>query len=134
MYSAGKEVLEQGLSLFSRILLGVVAGLFGVGMIFMGHAAKAPWFFYVFGSFCLFITVACITTGKVRVFFGRLIGALVFMAAAWYLVSELSSGPIISGMDADPSILNAAKFFILAGIPGLGYALFARFSPRESDK
>ena len=63
MYKSGQHVLNKGLSPFSRILLGSIAGLFGVVMILIAPEMSKPIGIYVFGAFCLIIFVMCITTG-----------------------------------------------------------------------
>jgi len=73
MYKSGQDVLNKGLSPFSRILLGSITGLFGVVMILIAPEMSKPFGIYAFGVFCLIIFVMCITTGKLSNYLGRVI-------------------------------------------------------------
>jgi hypothetical protein len=96
----------------------------------MAPSSGSPLGFFFFALFCAAIAVACLFTGKVRRFVGRLLGAAVFAISAWYLVDQLLGGAVMSGSRSEPSILNAAVLFVVAGIPGLLFALFGRFTWR----
>ena len=131
MYREAQEVLAPGLSRGAAISLGIVATLTCVGMAAMAPSSNSPIGFYLFAAFCGAIAIACFTSGKIRRMVGRLLGATVFVFSACYFLNELSDGPLISGRRSQPSILNAAIFLIVAGIPGLLYALLGRFSWRH---
>ncbi len=138
MYKEADEHIKSGLSPVPRIILGSVSGLFGVVLVFLGidgfehHVGN--WFFYVaFGMFCSFIALACVTWGRVRQFIGSCIGVIVFGAACWYLISELSGGVLISGRRSEPSVLNAIFFMIAFGIPALAYTIAARFGFQKRE-
>jgi hypothetical protein len=133
MYREGQEVLERGLSRGSRVFLGLVAGLFCAGMAVMAPSSGSPIGFYLFAVFCGSIALACLFTGRWRRLIGRFIGAAVFAASAWYFVGQLSAGTLISGSRSEPSILNALIFLLVAGLPGLLFALFGRFTWRRSQ-
>ncbi len=138
MYKEADEHIKSGLSLVPRIILGSVSGLFGVVLVLLGIDGFAHhvgnWFAYVaFGMFCSFIALACVTWGRVRQFIGSCIGVIVFGAACWYLISELSGGVLISGRRSEPSVLNAIVFMVVFGMPGLAYTIAARFGFRKHE-
>ena len=89
MYREAEEQINEGLSPLSRILLGSMAGLFGLMMIFIAPPTDKQVFFYLFGGFCLVIAFACIFKGRVRQFFGSIIGVVLVAASTWYLSSQL---------------------------------------------
>ncbi len=130
MYGEAQSVLTKGLSPFARFLLGTVSGLFGVALIWLEYISKNsqhPLAMYGFGLFCLGISFACMTRGRLRQLFGRLIGAMIFVVSLWYLYSMLDTGILTSGSRSQPSLMNAIIFFVVAGLPGLWYAIFAKF-------
>ena len=127
IYKVGADKINQGLSLASRMILGGVSALFGVMMILMAPSFDKTLYFYEFGVFCLLITVACVTWGRVRQFVGSTIGTVLFCAAMGYLYVETSSGPAISGARSSPSLLNAIGFLLAFGVPGAVYALKTKF-------
>lgn len=118
LYTTGKEVLAQGLSRGARILLAGFAGLFGAGMAWMAPHSGAPLSFYLFSAFCFAIVLACCLNGRTKRFFGRLIGAAVFIVTVWYCVEDW------------PHIRSIVLFW-LAGLPGLCYACLGRFYWRK---
>ena len=127
MYREGEEIINKGLSPFSRILLGLFSGLFGVVMVITAPDNDKSIFFYLFGGFCFLICFACIVKGKARQFLGSIIGVCIFLLSLGYLVNEIIGGPLISGSRSEPSVINAIAFLILFGIPGLSYALRVKF-------
>ena len=133
MYVEGKKALERGLSRGASILLGAISTLIGVGMILIAPSSGFPLGFYVVGLFCTAMAATCFLTGKARSFFGRLTGAAIFVFCVWYLFSQFTEGPIFSVSRSEPSVLNAVFLLILAGIPGLFYALFGRLSRKNPN-
>lgn len=127
MYEQANETINQGLSLGARIILGVISGLFGVVMLLVAPPTDKAIYFYLFGAFCLFITVACFTKGRVRQFVGSSIGSAIFIMGLVYLVSELAGGVFWSGRRSESSVLNALMYLIFIGVPGAAYAFKARF-------
>lgn len=129
---ANKIITNQGLSLGARLLLGLVAGLFGAVMFLAappGTDSKAIGF-YAFGLLCLLIAIACFTSGRVRQFIGSVIGCSIFLVGITYLVAELSGGKLWDS--TNPSAYNAAKYLLFIGIPGIVYAYKVRFGFRKS--
>ncbi|MFC5491421.1 hypothetical protein [Dokdonella soli] len=120
------------MSFGARLLLGLVAGLFGAVMFLAappGTDSKAIGF-YAFGVFCLLIAIACFTSGRVRQFIGSVIGCSIFLVGVTYLVAELSSGKLLGS--TNPSAYNAAKYLLFIGMPGIVYAYKVRFGFRKS--
>ena len=130
MYQQANETINQGLSLGARILLGSVAALFGLMMILIAEPPHKVDFIAI-GVFCLLISLACVTRGRVRQFIGSCIGVAIFLAGVAYLVAELGGGVLWSGSRSQPSIGNAILYLILIGIPGAAYAYKARFGYRK---
>lgn len=127
MYRAAEEKINEGLSLFSRIILGCVSGLFGLMMVLIAPPTDKQVYFYLFGGFCLVISLACIFKGKVRQFFGSLIGVALAILSICYLCSQLLEGGPLFSARSDQSIFNAIMFTLFFGIPGLTYAAKAKF-------
>lgn len=133
MYERANSEINRGLSFGARLLLGFMAALFGLIMVLTAPTGepRAVWF-YVFGVFCFLIAVACFTSGRVRQFIGSLIGCTIFLAGVAYLAEELSSGALLSGSRASPSIYNAGRYLLFIGIPGVAYAYKVRFGFRRA--
>ncbi|MCL1139191.1 hypothetical protein [Shewanella pneumatophori] len=134
MYKEAEEKLNEGLSPVSRWILGFVSGLFGLAMILMAPESSAPLGFIGFGAFFLLIAMACIFKGRIRQFVGSLIGTAVFCAALGYVYSQVTGGPVDSGSRSQPSIINSLLFLLVFGIPGISYAIKAKFGlvgPRQ---
>lgn len=127
MYEQANETINQGLSLGARIFLGSISGLFGVVMILVAPPTDKAVFFYLFGAFCLFISIACFTRGRIRQFVGSTIGVAIFIAGLAYLVAELTAGIYWSGQRSEPSVFNALLYLLFIGVPGAAYAYRARF-------
>lgn len=134
MYRQGQEVLGRGLGRGASIVLGTLAALIGGGMVLLADASPSPRGFHLFALFCGAIAVTCFATGKVRTWVGRLLGASVFAVSVGYFVGQLMHGPVISGGRSQPSLLNAAVFLFVAGIPGLIFAIFGRFAKRRPEE
>jgi hypothetical protein len=127
MYREANEKINEGLSPFARAILGLFSGLFGVMMIGIAPDGEKQIFFYLFGGFCLAISLACIFKGRVRQFLGSLIGVCLTILSGWYLLSQiLGGGPLFSAR-ADQSIFNAVLFSVFFGVPGLTYAIKTKF-------
>ncbi|MFC4310111.1 hypothetical protein ACFPN2_13555 [Steroidobacter flavus] len=118
-----------------RIFLAVAAGLMGLVMFLHGTTAEEDkaWFSYAFGAFCMLIAAAAVLRGRAARFCGSLVGTCVFVAALLYLGHELATGPVTSGSRSQPSIVNAVLFLLVFGIPGLLYAIKARFGFSKSE-
>ena len=86
------------------------------------------------GAFCLLIVVACVTKGRVRQFVGSCIGCVLFMPSGAYLLYELVSGPLFAGRRSELSVINALLAFVAFGVPGIAYAVSARFGLSKRPK
>lgn len=127
MYEAAEEQITKGLSPAARFLLGTVAGLFGLLMLAIAPGNPHAFFAALFALFCLLISLACFTRGRARQFLGSLIGGILFLGSLVYLCAELTGGPWFPGSRAEPSVTNAVVFLLAFGVPGMAYALKARF-------
>ena len=127
MYKVAEQQIRSGLSRGARLVLGLFAALFGIVMILIAPPTDKAVLFYAFGGFCLLITVACVTKGRLRQFIGSVIGCVMFGASAWYLVSQFMSGPVLSGSRSQPSVVNALLLFVAIGVPGIAYVFSAKF-------
>lgn len=127
MYKRSVEVLEAELSLGARIILGAISALFGVVMIITAPPTNKAILFYLFGSFCLCITVACFTRGRVRQFIGSTICTAVFLTGLTYLFSEIRGGVFWSDRRSQPSVFNALLYLAFIGFPAAAYVYKARF-------
>jgi uncharacterized membrane protein (UPF0136 family) len=133
MYKTAEEEINRGLSPVARSILGFFSGLFGIGMILMAPPDDNAIFFYAFGVFCLLIGAACITRGRARQFFGSIIGCLLFGLSAWYLYSQLTTGIFLSERRSEPSVIGSIFFFLAFGIPGITYAIKAKFGIARNE-
>jgi len=133
MYRQAEETINHGLSLGARLLLGVLATLFGITMVLIAPPTDKAIFFYAFGIFCLLIALGCFTKGRVRQFIGSVVGCAVFGLGVWYLVIELSRGAYGLGARGEPSVGNACLYLVFIGIPGATYAYRARFGLRRKS-
>jgi len=132
VYEQANATINEGLSLGARILLGSISALFGVVMILVAPPTDKAVFFYLFGAFCLFITLACFTRGRFRQFVGSTIGVSIFIAGLAYLAWELMAGVYWSGRKSEPSVINALLYLFFIGFPGAAYAYKTRFGfPRK---
>lgn len=131
MYEQANKTISQGLSPGARMALGFVSGLFGVVMLLIAPPTDAAIYFYSFGALCLVITIACITTGRLRQFVGSVVGCALFGLSLVYLVAEVTGGVDWSGRRSEPSVFNALLFFFFIGLPGVTYAYKARFGFRR---
>ena len=109
------RITRYGLSFGARITLAVFAGFFGVIMLHVGSGweGQGKMGINMFGTFCLFVAVACVTTGRVRQFVGSIIGCALCTIALWYVVTTSSD--------------DSLTFFVIFGIPGVAYAYKVRF-------
>lgn len=138
MYKLAAEHINKGLSLIPRLILGSVAGLFGIVMLLFGIDGLmhnvSNWFGYIVtGMFCTLIALTCFTWGRVRQFIGSCIGVILFLLGFYYLIAELSGGILISGKRSEPSILNAIMFMMSFGIPGMAYTIKAKFGIHRQE-
>ncbi len=127
MYEQANEKINEGLSLGARLMLGSISGLFGLIMIMVAPDNDKAIFHYLFGAFCLLITLACCTQGRVRQFIGSIIGATIFVLGLAYLVSEIAAAEFGYRGRSQPSVLSALGYVFFIGIPGAAYAFKARF-------
>ncbi len=134
MYREAEEQINEGLSPFARILLGLVSGLFGLMMIGIAPETDKRIYFYLFGGFCLAICFACIFEGRIRQFLGSIIGVCLVFLSIWYLASQvLGGGPLFSSRSGQ-SIFNAVLFSIFFGLPGLSYAIKTKFGFGKDER
>jgi hypothetical protein len=126
------HITSQGLGLVPRIILAVFAGLFAAVMFLTAPDDGKAIYFYLFGGLCAVIALACIFRGRVRQFFGSIVGVAVFALAIWYLWSEAKTASFVSHRPGDSSLLQAILFAFALGLPGLGYAVKTRFGFRRS--
>jgi hypothetical protein len=127
MTSADTQPRAAGTGLAFRLILATFAALFGVTMLLIASGAEKPAFHYLFGGFCLAIAAVCFARGRVQRFIGSVIAAAVVAVTVWYLVTELSSGRIISGSRSSPSVINAVFALLVFGLPAAAYLRRARF-------
>ena len=126
MRDAVEYVEREGISPLLRWVLALVALLFGAGMLAIASSTEAPAIGYAFGAFCLFVAAGCATQGRVRRFILSTLGLSLFGVGLAYIYSQATSGPLVSRR-SDPSLLNSILFMLALGIPGLGYAVRAKF-------
>ncbi|MCC5085439.1 MULTISPECIES: hypothetical protein [Xanthomonas] len=131
MHQEAERIINHGLSLGARLLLGVFAMLFCVVLVLVAPPTDKAIYFYLFSAFCLLLFLACFTQGRVRQFIGSLIGCTIFGLGIWYLVIQLSSDPAWPGARSQPSVLNAFLYLLFIGVPGAAYAYRARFGMRR---
>jgi hypothetical protein len=131
MYHGAVKKIKEGLSPVAKFLLGAVSALFGLIMAATASGTKDPFFATMIGIFCFTITLACVTWGRVRQFAGSIIGTALFCLALVYLWSQVAGVPLFFGSRSEPSILNAVLFIVFLGVPGITYAVTARFGLRK---
>lgn len=124
---AAKQITHGGLSVTARVILASFSALFAAVMFLTAPATDKAIYFHAFGALCGLISIACLTSGRVRQFFGSIIGAALFVLSAWFLYSQVQSGHYLSRGPSDPSLLNSILFLVAFGIPGLRYAVKVRF-------
>lgn len=139
MYRIAEKRINSGLSLGARILLGSVSALFGLIMILVAPPTEKQIYFFMFAAFCIAISIACFTKGKVRMFTGSLIGTALFIVALGYFADQLLNGGDLFSKRSEQSIFNSLLFFIFFGLPGISYTLRAKFgigenSPNKSNQ
>jgi hypothetical protein len=124
---AAKQITQGGLSVTARIILTSFSALFAAIMFLTAPPTDKAIYFYAFGALCVLICVACLTSGRVRQFCGSIIGTALFVLSAWFLYSQIQSGHYLSTGPGDPSLLSSILFLLAFGIPGIRYAVRARF-------
>ena len=132
MYKIAEKKIKEGLGPVARFLLGAVSALFGLIMVATASGTKDPFFATTIGIFCLAITLACVTWGRVRQFVGSIIGTALFCFSLVYLWSQLAGKSLLFGGRSEPSVLNAVLFIVFFGVPGFTYAVTARFGLRKT--
>jgi len=115
------------MSLGARVVIAIFAMLFGAVMCLAAPPTDKALFFYGFGAFCFSIAVACVAKGRVAQFFGSVVGTVVFISGLAYLAHEVWAGPLWSNSRSEPSVKNACLFLLVFGLPGIAYAINARF-------
>ncbi|HEY8155633.1 MAG TPA: hypothetical protein VII72_16010 [Myxococcota bacterium] len=131
MYDVAEKKMNEGLSPFTRWLIALGSALFGVTTIVIADSSDAPTLLILFGVFCLLIAVACVTTGRLRQFVGSTIGLALLLTGLSYIYSQMSGSPLVSRR-SQPSLLNSLLFTFFFGLPGLRYAMRARFGLSRS--
>jgi len=124
-YKIAEAKIGEGLGPVARWLLASVSAVFGVVSVIAAESSDAPAILDSFGAFCILIAVACVTSGRIRQFFGSAIGLALFVVGLAYIYLELH-GPFVSSR-SEPSLLNSLLFSICFGLPGIRYAMKARF-------
>jgi membrane-bound ClpP family serine protease len=127
-------ITTQGLSRASRIILAFFAFLFGVVMCLTAPDNGKALYFYAFGAVCFVIGLACVTSGRVRQFFGSVIGTGLVVLSVWFVISQLNSGHILPSGPGDPSLLGSMLFSLAFGVPGLRYVMRVRFGLRRTSR
>jgi phosphotransferase system glucose/maltose/N-acetylglucosamine-specific IIC component len=113
-----------------RLLLGTAAGFFSVLMFITTPSSPSPVFSALFGMFCVAIALACATQGRVRQFFGSVIGCAVFGLTLCYLWVAGVGGPVTTDRPillSLLSLLSAMPYFVCFGLPSAAYVVSARF-------
>lgn len=115
MYREAEEHMKEGFCPVSKFIIGGVSGLLGIMMILIAPPTEKQLYFYLFGSIFLVISLACIFKGRVRLFFGSIIGAVLVILSGWYLIYQTLYGDSMFSTRSDQSIFNAFLFtFFLA--------------------
>jgi hypothetical protein len=123
------------LSLFARVLVAIMATLFGVMMCLHGSSADEDkrWFSYAFAGFCFVIALASMATGQLAEFFGSLVGSVVALCGVWYFAHAAQAGVYISSRN-EPSLLNACLFLLVFARPAVLYVMEVRFGFRKREQ
>jgi hypothetical protein len=82
MYDFASETIQRGLSLCARIALGVVAVIFGSGMILIAPPTDKASYNYLFGGFRLLIGIVSATRGRLRQFVGSMMARPCFSSGS----------------------------------------------------
>jgi hypothetical protein len=128
-YKAAERVITGGLSLGSRIVLGLGSALMAL-MLLSAAEGRGSVLYYLPGAFCLLITFACFTAGRVRQFLGSCIGIGIFGACLFYLLEDLTDRALWTG-ERPFSTVQSLTIMMLAGVPGAAYAARVRFGFRK---
>jgi membrane-bound ClpP family serine protease len=127
-----ERITTQGLSVVSRSILAFFSLLFGIVMCLTAPDNGKAIYFYAFGALCFVIGLACITTGRLRQFFGSVIGTGLVILSAWFVFSQIASGHVMSRGPGDPSLVGSMLFSLAFGLPGFRYVMRVRFGLRRS--
>ena len=133
MYRESAERIEAGLSPGASWTLGIFSALIGAMMLAIADQDQLLGFSIVAG-FCFVIALTCVLRGRPRQFFGSLTGISLFTMGCWYLIEQILGGSILSGTRSEPSVLNATLFLFFIGMPGLLYAVRAKFGLARPNK
>jgi hypothetical protein len=109
--------MVNGLGRGSRIVLSLFSGLAGVVMVVAAPATDQAPGFYVVALICLLLCIACIGDTRVRTLLGSCVGTVLFAGSLWYGFARFGQ----------PAFFNALVVFVVFGLPGLAYAVSARF-------
>lgn len=134
MYKEAEQQINQGLSPFTKLLLGTLSGLMGLMMIVIAPPTENQLHFYLFGGFCLLISFCCVTRGKVRQFAGSIIGCVIFVLSLAYIYSQVIGGGPLFSARSEESLFNSIMFLVFFGLPGITYVYKARFGFSHSDQ
>src|SRR5689334_21319126 len=115
------------MSLGARIAIALFATLIGVLMAEIAPDGEKALPFYAFAAFCISISIASLTPGRISQLFGSLGAAGVLGVGLLYFTSMLLDGPIFTGRSSDQSLVNAVLFLFVFGTPSVLYLWHARF-------
>jgi len=134
--SAQPETPLDNLSLGVRILVALLVAIAGAVSIGIGwrDASDAAVVFYAVGGFCLSLAIVCVLQGRVREFFGSVLGSVVFLLGIAFLVAQLRQGVYWSTHRGAPYVMGAIVSLFVVGIPGASYALRTRFGLRKRPR
>lgn len=107
----------NGLSRVSRIVLSFFSGLAGIVMVVAAPPTDHAAGFYLVALICLLLCIACVGKTRVRQLLGSCVGMVLFAASLCYGYARLGQ----------PAFFNALVFFVVFGLPGVAYAVRARF-------
>jgi hypothetical protein len=113
-----------------RLVLAAFSTLFAAVMFLSARDDSSALFSYSFGGLCLIVTLACVLPGRGRLFFGSIVGVLLFVSGIAYLGLEILNGRLVEPF-GEPSALMATAFVAFIGVPGLLYAVKTRFGFRR---
>jgi len=132
MYQLAEQKINEGLSLFPRLLLALCSTVFGLVMILVEPPTDKAPLFYSFSGLCFLVSLACVTRGRIRQFVGSLIGTALAALTLGYLGYEVLRGPVVSGSRSEPSVVTSILCFLAFGLPGARYVWKAWFGLSRS--
>lgn len=123
--AAAEHITKKGLGLGSRILIAVVSGICGLFLLVAAPTTEKPVIGYITGGAFVVLCLTCATSGRVRQFFGSLIGSTLFLVSLWFAYERLGH-PAAAGVALE-DLLHVTGFFFGIGLPGLVYAVRVKF-------